>query len=293
MKGVNSKFVTIRNSKMHYLEQGKGKTLLFLHGMPTSSYVWRNIIPEMHTHAHCIAPDLIGMGKSDKPDIAYRVFDHIQYITDFINTLQLRDITLVLHGWGSVIGFAYAMQHPENIKAIAFYEAYVGSMNEWKKFSLPVQEMIAFVRKPESEKFIMHDEKAIDKILYTAGFKKLDEEDLQIYRAPFNKPEDRKPIWQYVQDTPFGKGKEDVVELIHQYTHYLIQSNIPKLLLYSIPGFVTTMENIVWCRNNLTNLSIVDMGEELHYMQEYNPHAFSAALLKWYTSIFREEKISL
>lgn len=285
MKNIQSKFVTVRNSKMHYLEHGNGKAVLFLHGMPTSSYIWRNIIRAMPSNAHCIAPDLIGMGQSDKPDIAYRVFDHIQYLTDFIEALQLRDITLVLHGWGSVIGLAYAMQNPDNIKAIAFYEAYIGNMTERKNFSLPVQEMISFVNKPENKNFILQDPKAIDKFLYTAGLKKLDESDLQIYRAPFTEPENRKPIWQYVQDSPFGKGNKDVAQLIHQYTKYLIQTDIPKLLLYSIPGFVTTIENIIWCRKNLKELSVVDMGDGLHFVQEYNPEAFAQALQAWYTTL--------
>src|SRR3990167_11121560 len=108
----SGKFVSIKGSNMHYVDSGSGSPILFLHGIPTSSYLWRHIIPALSSQARCIAPDLIGMGQSDKPDIDYRVFDHIAYLEEFIDALELKNITLVLHGWGSVIGFDYARRHP-------------------------------------------------------------------------------------------------------------------------------------------------------------------------------------
>ena len=113
-------FVDILQSKMAYIEQGQGDPILFIHGVPTSSYLWRNVIPHVATVGRCIAPDLIGFGQSGKPDIDYSIQDHLAYLTAFIDALDLRNITLVLHGWGSLFGFAYAMQHPKRIKALAF-----------------------------------------------------------------------------------------------------------------------------------------------------------------------------
>lgn len=121
MADYASRFVTVKGAKMHYIETGQGEPVLFIHGMPTSSYLWRNIIPKLADKAHCVALDLIGMGESDKPDIDYTVNDHISYVECFIEALGLRNITLVMHGWGSVIGFDYARRHPKNIKALAFF----------------------------------------------------------------------------------------------------------------------------------------------------------------------------
>jgi len=133
----------VLGSNIHYVEQGQGDPIVFLHGMPASSYMWRDVIPKLAGSARCIAPDLIGMGQSDKPDIEYTVFDHIKYIEKFIEELGLENMTLVLHGWGSVIGLDYAMRHPEKIKAIAFYEAHLAAFQDWSHLSLPLQELEA------------------------------------------------------------------------------------------------------------------------------------------------------
>ncbi len=120
-----SKFAEVHGSKMHYVEEGAGDTVLFLHGNPTSSYLWRNVIPHVSPLTRCIALDLIGMGKSDKPDIEYRFFDHSKYVEGFIEALGLRNITFVIHDWGSALGFHYASRHEENVKGLAFMEAIV------------------------------------------------------------------------------------------------------------------------------------------------------------------------
>ena len=126
-----SKFIEVYGSKIHFIEVGEGDPVLFLHGIPTSSYVWRNIIPHLSTLGRCIAPDLIGLGKSDKPDIEYSIFDHIKYIEKFIEIMKLKNITLILHGWGSVIGFDYATRHEKNCKGLVFYEHLVGTFDTY------------------------------------------------------------------------------------------------------------------------------------------------------------------
>ena len=120
-----SHFVEVAGSRMHYLDEGEGDPILFLHGNPTSSYLWRNIIPHVTSMGRAIAPDLIGMGKSDKPDIEYTFFDHVKYVEGFIEKLDLKHITLVIHDWGSALGFHYAMRHPDNVKGLAFMEAII------------------------------------------------------------------------------------------------------------------------------------------------------------------------
>src|SRR3990167_2698622 len=138
---MSSHFVSIDGSKMHYLSAGKGDPILFLHGMPVSGYFWRHVMPIMQDAGHCIAPDFIGMGKSDKPDIVYTLFDHIHYVTKFIEALKLKNITVVMHGWGSAVGFHYASLHPNNIKAMDFYESHLQAVTRWEELSLPIQQV--------------------------------------------------------------------------------------------------------------------------------------------------------
>ena len=130
-----SRFVEVLGSRMHYVEEGVGAPMLFLHGNPTWSYLWRNVIPHVSPHARCIAPDLIGMGHSDKPAIEYRLVDHIRYLEGFIDALALRDLTLVVHDWGSALGFDYAFRHQERVRAIAFMEA-ITRPSTWREQTL-------------------------------------------------------------------------------------------------------------------------------------------------------------
>jgi haloalkane dehalogenase len=286
-----SKFINVYGSKIHYIEEGCGDPILFLHNVPASSYLWRHIIPGISQLGRCIAPDLIGMGKSDKPDIGYRIFDHIKYIDGFIETLDLRNITLVTHGLGSIIGFDYARRNSKNILGLAFYEAYIGEVTDKNKFSLPVQQLKTLYKGQTSYQAIMTDSNLINKIFNMACLRRLTADELQVYRAPFLKPEDRKVLWQYLQDSPFGNAPEDIRQLIMNYTNFLQQSAIPKLMLYTIPGFVTPVANIEWCAQHLPQLSVVDLGEALHFVEESNPQSFYEALADWYSKKLKREEL--
>ncbi len=278
-----SHFASVKGAQMHYYDEGAGDPILFLHGIPTSAYLWRNIIPSLSPHARCIAPDLIGMGKSDKPDIDYRVFDHIAYVDAFIETLGLKNITLVLHGWGSVIGFDYARRHPNNVKAIAFYEAYVQPITNWHQLSLPVQQIATLLDHPgASYRAVMKQNYFVEKILPRSAIRQLTEDEMNHYRAPFITLESRKPIWQYINDMPFGKGPKDIVDLMQQYSTFLQKSAMPKLMLYGFPGFMTTMETVAWSKENLPNIELACLDDALHLAQETMPEKFSEIVLKWY-----------
>lgn len=285
-KKINSHFISVNGSKMHYCDAGDGDPILFLHGMPTSSYVWRHIIPTIASSGYCIAPDLIGMGQSDKPEIDYRVFDHIQYIDSLIDALQLKNITLVLHGWGSVIGLDYARRHENNIKGIAFYEAHLQPIMHWNELSLPVQQFATLLnRQGASYRAIIKQNYFIEKLLPRSVIRALSEEEMACYRAPFLTPESRKPLWQYLNDLPLGKGCDDVVALIQQYSLWLQKTPIPKLMLYAIPGFMTTMDNVQWARQSLPHLELAALDDALYLAQESVPELFSEALLKWYRAM--------
>jgi len=278
-----SHFASVDQSKIHYIEDGQGDPVVFLHGMPTSSYLWRNIIPSLADEARCIAPDLIGMGNSDKPDIDYTVFEHIRYIDGFIETLNLKNITLVLHGWGSVIGFDYARRHPNNVKALAFFESHVRPITDWDKLSLPVQQLMNLLHRPgASYQAVVEENYLVDKLLPNGVLRPLTSEELAHYRKPFETPESRKPLWQYVQDLPLGEGETEVVKLIERYSEWLQKAPQPKLMLYAIPGFITTIETVQWAKDHLPNLTLIELQDALHFAQESMPDIFSHALREWY-----------
>ncbi len=280
-----SKFININDSRIHYIEQGTGDPILFLHGMATSNYLWRNIIPGMSNYGRCIAPDLIGMGKSDKPDIAYRIFDYIRYIEQFIQALDLRNITLVLHGWGSLIGFDYARRHEGNIKALAFVEAYIRVLSA-EMLTMPAQELLALLKHSEyGYKAIIEDNYLLQKVLPAIILRKLKPAELDYYKAAFPTPESRNLLWQYIQDLPIDGGAQDVCELLSDCSNWLQKTQLPKIMLYAIPGFVTPMSNVDWAAKHLPNLSIVDLGEAYHCPQETNPAVFSEALSEWYEQL--------
>jgi len=283
---AESHFLPVLNAKMHYLQQGEGDPIVFIHGMPTSSYLWRNIIPSLSCVANCIAPDLIGMGKSDKPDIEYRVFDHIEYLDAFINEMQLTNMTFVMHGWGSVVGFECARRHEENIKGLAFFESHIRPTTDWNMLSLPVQQLASLLSRPgASYRAVVQQNYLVDKLLPRGVIRPLSDEEMAHYREPFQTHESRKPLWQYIQDLPLGKGPEDVIELIHGYSDWLQETSIPKLMFYAIPGFITTVDTVLWAKNHLSNLTLIELEDVLHFAQESAPDVFSEKLLNWYRSI--------
>ncbi len=271
-----SHYADVLGSKMHYIQQGQGDPILFLHGIPTSSYVWRNVIPHLATLGRCIAPDLIGFGKSDKPDIQYTLQDHIRYIEKFIEALNLKRITLVMHGFGSIIGFHYAMQHEKNCKGLVFYESYLREYGD--DIPLAYQEQIITW---QSEKYINEIIESathfIDQALLQGTIRSLSPAEMAFYHIPFKQPGSGKPISQFIRNL----NDQDYKKIIADYSKKLTQSSLPKLMLYSVPGFITTIETLMWAKDHLPNLEIVDMGEELHYMQESNPSLMGEAISIW------------
>ncbi len=278
-----TKNVAILDSNISYIDEGKGNPILFLHGIPAWNYTWRNIIPTLAKQGRCIAPDLIGLGCSGKPDnIEYTLFDHIRYIEDFINTLGLKQVTLVMHAWGSVVGFDYARRNAHNVKAMAFAEAHLRPITDWNMLSLPIQEL-ASVRQTTDQGYhaIVNDNYYVNTVLSNSILRRLSAEEMKNYRAPFTLPGSTKPLWQYCQEFPLGGASTPVTEVIADYSDWLQQTTIPKLMMYSIPGYLTTIDTIQWARANLPNINLVDVGDGLHYPQEENPDIFTEQLGLW------------
>lgn len=280
-----SNYVDVLGSKMHYIEQGSGNPIVFLHGVPASCYIWRNIIPHLSNLGRCIAVDLIGMGKSDKPDIEYSITDHIKYIEKFIETLGLKRITFVMHGWGSIIGLDYAMRNEKQCRALAFYEAFLRPFS-LDNSSLPYQEQISELEDEEnSYDIIMNGVKFIDQVLPQGMMHRLTDAELVHYREPFINTGTGKPLKQYFLELPKGSGTSKVDKIISEYSKKLEQSNLPKMLLYSIPGFITTIATVMWAKEHFKNLEISEIGEELHYAQESNPVLMGETLSVWLQGI--------
>ena len=286
-----SHFVDVYGSKMHYLDEGDGDPILFLHGMPTSCYVWRNVLPSLAGLGRCIAPDLIGMGKSDKPDIEYTISDHIKYIDKFIETLNLENITLVMHCWGSIIGFDYAMHNESKCKGLAFYEAYLRSATG-EDISLPYQEqMLALQGEENITDLVLNGALFIDKVLPQSVMRLLSEKEMDYYREPFKQKGSGKPLSQYLRELPTEKNHNAIAKLIADYSEKLTQSQLPKLMLYSVPGFITTIATVMWAKENLPNMELIDVGEELHYIQESDPATMGESIGIWLQAIEQSASI--
>jgi haloalkane dehalogenase len=281
-----SRFLEIDGVNIHYMEKGAGDPILFLHGNPTSSYLWRNIIPHLTSVGRCIAMDLIGMGKSDKPDIEYRFFDHVKYVEGFIEKMRLENITLVIHDWGSGLGFHYAMRHESNVKGIAFMEAIIMSVPSWDWFPAEMKEIFQAFRTPDvGWDMIVNKNMFIEQILPGGVVRKLTEEEMNYYRSPFVDPASRRPIWQWPNEIPIGGEPRDIAEAVDNYSGKLQQSELPKLLFYATPGALLPQLVVDWCQQNLKNLSSVNIGQGLHYLQEDNPHLIGSEIAKWYKTL--------
>lgn len=278
---IPSRYVQINGSKMHYLEIGNGDPIVFLHGVPTSSYIWRNIIPYVSPLGTCIAPDLMGFGESDKPNIEYSLSDHILYFKKFMDALDLKNVTLVLHGWGSIIGLDYAMQNQSNCKGLVIYEGFLRKL-ENDDLSLPYQEqLIALQNADDMNDLNVSGASFVDLMLPQTIMREMSQAELENYRKPFKAKGADKPIRQYLRELPNGMSHNKVDEVITAYSEKLKKSNLPKLLLYSIPGFITSIATVMWAKENLPQLEIVEIGEELHLAQESNPKIIGETISIW------------
>jgi haloalkane dehalogenase len=278
-----SRFVEVEGSKMHYVEVGSGDPILFLHGQPTSSYLWRNVLPHLAPLGRAIAPDLIGFGRSDKPDIEYRFVDHARYIDGFIEALGLDRLTFVVHDWGSGLGFHWARRHPERVRGLAFFEAILAPIPSWDDFPAELRDVFRGFRSPETGRSLLIDQNVfIEKVLPGAVVRGLTEVEMDRYREPFKDPASREPVYRWPNELPIGGEPADVTEIVGAYNAWLQETDVPKLLLYAEPGAITRAPLVEWCRENLSELEVVHVGAGIHYLQEDNPDGIGKAVADWY-----------
>ncbi|HKA86900.1 MAG TPA: haloalkane dehalogenase [Haliangiales bacterium] len=280
--------IEVLGARMAYIDEGQGDPIVFLHGNPTSSYLWRNVIPHVRGLGRCIAPDLIGMGRSDKPDIGYRFVDHARYLAAFFDALALDRITFVVHDWGSALGFDWAMRRPERVRALACAEAILRPIDSWAQFPAQVREVFQGFRTPGvGEKMVLDDNVFIEKVLPSGVVRGLTEAEMARYRAPFVARAARKPVLAWPREIPIEGQPADVTAIVSAYRDALCRSPLPKLLFTVDPGGLVPAPVVEWCRASLPNLEIVPLGPGRHYVQEDYPHEMGRAIAAWLERVRR------
>jgi haloalkane dehalogenase len=272
----------VLGSRMSYVDEGEGPPVLFLHGNPTSSYLWRNVIPHVTGVGRCIAPDLIGMGRSDKPDLDYRFVDHARYLDEFIGALGLEDVALVAHDWGSALGFHYAHRNEGNVRGLAFMEAILAPVPSWDAFPEGARELFQAFRTPElGWDLICRQNVFIEQAIPGSVVRKLTDEEMDAYRAPFPDEQSRKPIWRWPNEIPVAGEPADVTEIVAGYADWLQKTDLPKLLLHAEPGALIPAPMVAWARSALPNLETVDLGAGIHFVQEDHPATIGREVARW------------
>lgn len=274
--------VAVLDSTMYYQERGQGEVVVFLHGNPTSSFLWRAVIPELSGRRRCLAPDLIGMGRSGKPDIAYRFADHARYLDAWFDTLGLDRVTLVGHDWGGALGFDWAARHPGRVTAVAFMETIVRPLT-WDEWPAQARDIFQAFRRPgEGESLILDRNLFVEAVLPASVLRTLTSQELDTYRAPFTERAHRLPTLAWPREIPIDGEPAEVVERVERYDAWLSTSaQVPKLLLTFEPGAVISPPIVEWCREHIAALDIQHIGPGNHFVQEDQGPAIGAAIASW------------
>jgi haloalkane dehalogenase len=277
---------SVLDSEIAYVDTGgDGDPVVFLHGNPTSSYLWRNIIPHVAGQARCLAPDLIGMGQSGKSgDGSYRFVDHRRYLDAWIDAvLPTESLTFVIHDWGSALGFDWARRHPERTKGIAYMEAMVRPMR-WDAFPDEMQGVFQAFRSEAGEEMVLQQNVFVENVLPDSMLRDLTDDEMAVYRKPFDEPgEVRRPTLTWPREIPFEGEPADLVEIFNDYGAWLQTSDVPKLLISAEPGILLTGAQLEFARSwpNQTEVKV----EGIHFVQEDSPAAIGQAISGWYAGI--------
>ncbi|MEM6746196.1 MAG: haloalkane dehalogenase [Pseudomonadota bacterium] len=276
-------FIDVMGSEMAYVEAGdpEGPPILLVHGNPTSSYLWRNIIPHLEERGRIIAVDLIGMGKSDKPDIAYRFRDHTEYFTGFVEAMGLDDIILVLHDWGGGIGTDYAANHEDNVRGIAMFEMVVKPMS-LSDADLAMRYLFGRMRDPEAGySIVAEDNYFVERLLPMMSGRRLTDEEMAVYRAPFPTVESRLPVRQWPMEIPLDGVPADTTAQISSNYTWLQSSDTPLFFLYAEPGMIWTEATRPELFEDLPRMKTASVGSGLHYLQEVQPTKIGMLIADW------------
>lgn len=285
---TEKKRIRILDQHMTYVESGQGDPVVFLHGNPTSSYLWRNITPHLADRARCIAPDLIGMGDSDKLSGSnpgrYDYGVHREFLAALLERLGINDrVTLVLHDWGSALGFDWAARHSDRVKGIAYMEAIVQPMT-WEQWPEPSRPLFQALRSEAGEELILRKNVFIEKILPASIQRPLADSEMEAYRAPFlDAGEDRRAMLSWPRSLPLDGTPADVVKVVSDYSQWMAQCNIPKLFIDADPGAILTGTQREFCRSWPNQTEVTVAG--IHFIQEDSANEIGHALASWYEQL--------
>ena len=278
--------IHVLDTEISYVDVGEGAPIVFLHGNPTSSYLWRNIIPQVRHLGRCLAPDLAGMGQSGPiPGGGYRFADHVRYLDAWFEAKDLPDgITLVLHDWGSALGFHYARRFPQRVAAIAYMESLVQSRT-WADFPAGRDTLFRAMRSQQGERLVLDENFFVETVLPKSILRQLSEEELQAYRAPFATRESRLPTLAFARELPIDGEPADVAQAVDAYADWLASSTLPKLFVNAEPGALLTGRAREFCRSWKNQTEVTVPG--IHYLQEDAPHAIGRALAEFLSTRVR------
>jgi haloalkane dehalogenase len=278
------KRVKVLDTEMSYVDSGEGEPVVFLHGNPTSSYLWRNIIPWLSKYRRCLAPDLVGMGQSGKsPGAAYRFADHVAYLDAWFEAVGLREnIVLVLHDWGSALGFYRAFRFPDQIKGVAYMEAIV-QPRLWSDFPAGRDAIFRALRSEKGEQMVLQDNFFIETVLLKSIIRTLSVEEMDAYRAPFQHPADRLPTLLFPREIPIEGEPPHIVSIVEEYGKWLAGSQLPKLLISAAPGALLTGRALDFCRSWPNQQEVSVKG--IHYIQEDSPAEIGEAVREFVLNI--------
>ncbi|HEY4027555.1 MAG TPA: haloalkane dehalogenase [Candidatus Dormibacteraeota bacterium] len=276
--------VLVDGRSMAYIEEGSGDPIVLLHGNPTSSYLWRNVIPHLAPLGRCIAPDLIGMGDSDPlPDSGpgrYRFVEHRHYLDGLLEALGVRaDVTFVVHDWGSALGFDWANRHRDAVSGLAYMEAIVRPVT-WATWPDAARGIFQGLRSEAGESMVLERNLFVEAILPGSLLRKLSDEEMAEYRRPFLEPgERRRPTLTWPRQIPIEGEPADVTEIVSSYAEWLSAAPVPKLFVNAEPGAILTGEQREFCRTWPNQTEVTVRGG--HFVQEDSPAEIGQAIANW------------
>jgi haloalkane dehalogenase len=277
-------FIDVRGKRMAYVEMGEGDPIVFQHGNPTSSYLWRNIMPHLADQGRCIAVDLIGMGDSDKlddpgPD-SYRYVEHRDYLFDAWEALDVSEnVTFVIHDWGSALGFDWAQQHPDAVTGIAYMEGIVTPVT-WDDWPESARQVFQGFRSEAGETMVLEKNVFVERVLPGSVIRDMTGEEMSVYRRPFARSgEDRRPTLTWPRQIPIEGEPGDVCRIVEDYAAWLQESGVPKLFINAEPGAILTGRQREFCRTFPNQAEVTVPG--IHFIQEDSPDEIGQAIASW------------
>ncbi len=281
------RFINVLGKKLAYVEKGHGDPIIFLHGNPTSSYLWRNIIPYLEDHGRCIAVDLIGMGDSEKLEdngnMTYSYQVHQEYLSEFLEIMSINEnVILILHDWGSALGFNWAYDNAEKVKGICYMEAIVKSM-QWVDWNEDAREIFQGFRSAAGEEMIFKKNLFIEAVLPGSILRKLSDEEMNEYRSPFNDETSRRPMLDWPRQIPLENEPPEICKIVESYSQWMVKNELPKLFINAEPGAILIGKQREFCRTWKNQKEITVKGS--HFIQEDSPNEIGSAIFDWLSGL--------